>query len=609
MGFGTGAPGWLYPGAYYPDATVEAPVDVLLPLAAREAPQSVEFLVQIGDLRVGTWAHVGASWLLTPELWLLNPDQWLNLRPVYRPALLEPGVIDVRLQRETYGFATSLWRFTVDNTDGRYDALWDMQGQTVQRWRHDRRASPPVTILEFTGILDRVTIGDGRDPTVMVCEATSQDLSALDTLIPARLTSTDLFGASCPEPGLPIKAVLGSAKHVRLPYVVDDTVGSVFWYGPIEGQVTIDAVYRNRVGSEPVQLERLDPSEYEVAYSDLYGWTAVRTYRRQSAFGGGFHTLYADVTGPTYHENPATAFGIIMAHQVWGCGQPVDWAALSVEAALLPAGLRVDGVIGHDETQRPAREYLDWILQLRGGRPVLDRDHGWSAEFDSIAPNAAAMVLRDAPGPGERTLLEIGAREMPALNARVKALRLRYAWDDPTQTYLYTAPDRSVSDRGRVEVIENPLLTNAVSADLAAYYMAIRMGDQADMVTDAVVHEGGRRIRPGDIVRVQCPQLQLPEADRLVIGVALDAGRQRIHHIRQSVSKYAIPVTAGVFALPVVQVPSPAGGALVSPYGNINTAADAVENTVRVITPDPVISGPPLTTTADTRSARRRPGV
>jgi plasmid stabilization system protein ParE len=540
---------------------------------AREVPQSVEFLVQVGDVRIGTWAHVGASWLLTPELWLTTPDAWLSLRPSYRPALLDPGVVEVRLQRTSYGFQdVSLWRFTVDNLDGRYNALWNAQGQPVTRWRHDRRASPPVTIEEFTGVLDRVTI--------LICEATSQDLSALDTLIPARLTSTDLFGESCPEPGVPIKKVIGDAKKVRLPYVIDDTVQSIFWYGPLEGSVTITAVYRNRIGTD--QVEQLDPSEYEVAYHETLRWTAVRTYRRQSATGGGFHALYADVSSPATERSPAVALGLLMNDPTWGCGQPVDWAAVMTEAALLPAELRVDGVIGWDEQQRPARDYLDWILMLRGGRPVLDRERGWRAEFDSLAATESMMVLRDDAGPGERTLLEIGQREMPPLNERVKTLRLRYGWDDPTQALLYSAADRAVSDKGRVEIIENPMLSDPTSADHAAHYIALRKGDEADLVRDAVVHEGGRRIRPGDIVHAICPQLQIDGEDRLVIGVALDAGRQRLHHIRHSPAKY----THVAGALPTPQVLTAAGGALVAPFGNVNTAADAVENAVRIVTAD-----------------------
>jgi hypothetical protein len=552
-----------------------------LPLTAIERPLAVEFLVQVGDsIRVGTRAHVGASWLSNPASWISNPDSWLELRPAYRPSLLDPGVVEARLQRESYGFTdVSRWRFRIDNSDGRYNALWGSQGLPVIRWRHDRRVTPPLTLLEFQGVLDRVTIGDGDDPTVMVCEATTQNLSALDTLIPSRLTSTELFfGETCPEPGTPVKKVIGNVQKVRLPYIIDDTVDSEFWYGPLEGQVAVTALYRDR--GSGINPELMDPSEYTVAYSGpTFDWTAVRTYVRQVQFGGGFHVLYADVSGPENERNPAVAFGSIMSNTRWGCGQPVDWAAIYAEAALLPAALKIDGVIGWDETQRTAREYIDLICMLRGGRPVLDAERGWSVEFDSVAPTEAMMVLRDDAGPGEKTLLSIGQRTGPALNDRIKTLRVRYGWDDSTQTYLYTTSDRDVSSLGRVEIIDHPLLANGTSADHGAYYMAIRKGDEADLVTDAIVHEGGRRLRPGHIVHAICPQLQIASEDRLVIGVALDAGRQVVHHIRQTPAKY----THVAGTVPPLRVVSAPGGTLVSPFGNISTAPDAPENTVRIV--------------------------
>jgi hypothetical protein len=558
-----------------------------LPLSARERELAVEFLVQIGagSVHVGTRAHVGASWIETPELWLLTPDLWLDLRPIFRPDILGDVEFHSELQKEFFGFTdVGRGRVRIDNREGRYNDLWATgQGQPFIAWRHDRRMAPPVTLVEYRGVVDRVTLGDGDDPHVIDVEFTAQDLSVLDTLLPKRLTSTELFGPACPEPGVPIKKIIGTVEHVRMPYVIDDTVYSVFWYGPFEGQVTISAVYRDRSGE--TQLELLNPSEYQVHYSAEGDWTAVRTYVRQSNFSGGFHNLYADVSGPANERNPAIAFARLMNDPTWGCGQPIDGTAIMAEAALLPAELVLDGVLGSDDQQHPLRDYLEQILMVRSGRPVFEPQRGWSVEFDSIAPAVAAMTLQDGRGPGERTMLAPGRRSRPALNDRIRSLQFRYGYDEAAEEYTYLTSERVVGPVGKATTLPDVLprgghdfLRDRAAADHVAHYYAMRLAGAADLVEGAVVHEGGRRLQVGDIVHVICPQLQLAGDDRLVVGVTKAAGAQTVNHVAWNPAQY----THVAGALPALQALNPAVTTPVSFFGNADLTAASLTNPIRM---------------------------
>jgi hypothetical protein len=373
--------------------------------------------------------------------------------------------------------------------------------------------------------------------------------------------------------------VIGTVENVPLVHVVNDNAASLYVYLVGEGEdCLVTAVQRNRLGGE--ELETLAESEYSVHRGGLYpGLTVVQTYKQQTTVGGAFHRLYATVEGPAVERNPAVAFARIMGDPIWGCGQAVDLDAIMAEAALLPAELRVDGVIGWDGQAHQARDYFEDVLMMRGGRPEYDPERGWRVEFDSVAPTAAAMTLQDGQGPGERTLLEVGQRVRPRLNDLISTFRLQYAYDAATETFRYTTADRSVGATGRIDTRPNVLIRDRDCADHVAHYFAERLAGAADLVRGAVVHEGGRRLAVGDIVHVICPQLQIPGADRLVVGVTKGAGRQVVNHVAWSPARY----THVAGALPPLHVPTgPSGTAApVSPFGNISAAADAPANTVR----------------------------
>ena len=428
-------------------------------------------------------------------------------------------------------------------------------------WRHDRIRA--VTVRELDGVLDTVSLAPG----VVQVEITTQDLAALETLVPRRLTSTTLFGATCPDVGAPMPAVLGTVDNLPLLYVTDDLPDSIFKYLVGEGTLSVTTVRRNRIGE--TQLEDLHASEWSASAEVLPDGstvTIVRTPTRQSATGGGFHQLYADVSGPASERNPAVAVARVLNDPVWGGGLAVDVENITSQAALIPAVVRLDGALGALRQQVRLRDVLAQLLMVCGGRAQYDAFRGWQVVFDAAAATSARMVLRDDAGPGEKTLLRIGRRVSPPLRERVQTLQLQYAPDYVHDgAYRYTAADRAVGTTGRLKSLgaDGPgdFIRDQSAADWIAGYLATRELFLQDRVEDAETTEEGRKIQIGDIVHVVCPQLQIAGEDRRVVAVTKGSGRQRLTHERYDPALLYSP-SAG--ALPTVRFVSSVAGVPVS---------------------------------------------
>ena len=539
-----------------------------LPVDARDESLAIEYYADIGSVHVGTRDIVVAG-------------------TVYKAAILDTPQIERSLDNLWYGWdEVSRGRLLIANPDGEYDGLFPATGQAITIWRHDRRAFPTVTLRDYDGIVDQVTLGQGTEgKAIMVVEYTSRDLSALETLIPQRLTSTTLFGETCPNPGVPIQKIVGTVSNAPLTYVVDDTATSTFVYLVGEGAVSVTAVRRNRAGS--TQLEDLTAPEYTVSTVLYAGLTVIVTPTRQAMFGGGFHTLYADVEGDASERNPATLFGAIMGNATWGCGVAVDAATIATEAAALPVQIVLDGIIGGDGQQKPARDWLQQILMVRGGRPRFSPADGWSVHFDSVAPTSIKMILRDAPGAGERTLLRIGRRSTPSLRDRVKSLQIQYGWDFVTGAYLYTTSDRAVGPVGKMDIRAHDLLRVASSADYVASYLARFMALAEDQVTGAVAHEEARALDVLDLVRVDCPQLLINNEDRRVVAIVKGSGEHELIHQAWDVNLY--DHVAGT--LPTSQTSDPTASEPVAPLITQDLMAGAVGSVYVLVNGGPFAFG------------------
>jgi hypothetical protein len=717
--------------------TATAFFDVPPPPISPNIAAAGEIYGSLGGVLIGTRDQVGASWIAEPESWIASPDSWIALRAVYRATVTQPVQIQRRLTEEFFGFP-EVAEVSITLRGASFAALRAAAGQPALLWRYDR--AHDVEVEEFRGLVDATTLNGDQTATV---RCINQDLSVLDTMIPKRLTSTTLFGETCPEEslGLPIPKVIGTVRNLKLDYVVDDVPAALFVYRVAEGACTVTAVRRDRSGG--LAPQPLTPGEYQTSTTRYPGITVVITHVRQESASGGFHTLYADVTSQEPEErNPAHAFSAVMGDAVWGLGLPVDAAWNGAEATLLPPQLVLDGAIGGDGRQRPARDVLRDILMVRGGRPSYDPDQGWRVSFDSVAPSGtplsasstfsgsepvlseggawtnasgpigglkkvagalqtitlsthsaaaytgvgwdnnqssevvrsttgtaafqyvSAMVrmsslsnlngyaftaietsghqlykitagvfaplgdayavipalgdtlkleivgttltpyingvplatrtdatypsgspgihgwssaaedlvtswtgsdmsaaaggvltLHDGRGPGAMTLLRVGRREQKSSEQRVKIFRIKYALDLRTGNFLYSSSPRTVGARGKDATLEHTLISDRDCADRVAYYYAKRLAGEEDLVSGAVVHEGGRHIQAGDIVtQAICPELAfIAASNRLVVGATKEIGAQTINHVAIDPAQYThVP---GV--LPPLQVPNP----------------------------------------------------
>jgi hypothetical protein len=214
-----------------------------------------------------------------------SPDTWADLRVVYPARILNDQQIDKDLDEVTYGLL-EVQRITVvlDNRDNGVSALWGMENSGVTLWRYDRIKN--VLIREFDGVLDTVTL----ETAMVTLDCTNHDLAALDVMIPRFITNTTWHPEGL-DIGWPFVYVAGTVPRVRLPNIVNNLPGSLFYYLAGLMRLTVSAVYRNRVGDN--QLEPLDPSEYVVTSDG--GSTVIRTFKIQRTADGGYHEIYADL--------------------------------------------------------------------------------------------------------------------------------------------------------------------------------------------------------------------------------------------------------------------------------------------------------------------------
>lgn len=464
----------------------------------------------------------------------------------YFRALVTGPNVDRRLDQVFYGFQ-EISRVTIEaaNPTGALDVLWttEQRGVAVTLRRYDWQQA--VLVTEFTGVVEQVELAADR----ILIHCVNLDLSVLDTMVPRTLITTALYGPNCPDAGKPEQKILGTCQRVPLPYVTDDVPGGLFWYLLSVGTgYTVTVLYRDRQAAG--QYQALDTPEYEVRTDLVSGRTLVRTVVRQLKAGGGFHRLYADVTGPSSERNFARAIKNLYSDTVWGLSQPVNAGSFTTAEAALPANLVCDGVLNE---QRPAKDWLNPLLSVRGMRPGFGAS-GWTLAVDT-APATAKMAVRDAPGAGERTMLRSGRRVKPTLDEQVSTYKLQYALDLPSGEFRLSAADRTVhATVGREKVDQHEFLRDRTAADLVACYRSKRLKYNADRIEEVEVTEEGRRLAEGDVVIANNPRLLITDTAYQVVAITKGSGRQRFVGLGWNADIYAYdPLT-----LPVVPLLDPA---------------------------------------------------
>lgn len=383
------------------------------------------------------------------------------------------------------------------NLDNALDGIYtgDPRGQVLVLRRYDTYTG--VVEVSFTGKITDCIMGVGA----VEITATAPDLRVFEQEIPKGVVSVAAFTSTAADVGDPIDLVVGVVQRKRLPYVKDDTSSNIYEYLVGYGVLTVSALYRD--GPDKT-LHLVNASEYSVVTGVYGGCTVVRFTTRQLNFQNGFHSLYADITGLSAERNFVRAIRTLLSNATYGLGESVNAASFdAAEAQLDPVngtavtGLYCDGVF----RPRQAQDILRDLLMVRGMRLSMNASGEWTILVDT-EQSSEKLHIRDGSGDGERTLLEASKRRRRPSSDMVADVVLRFGFNDVERTDNPGLEVRqTVNATGRDLPAKHPYISNTTTADKVAYYLAMREKYGSETV-EAVVGQEGRKLQPGDLVRL-----------------------------------------------------------------------------------------------------------
>lgn len=379
----------------------------------------------------------------------------------------------------------------LSNEDGYFNGR-DLRGELLNLRRFDRYSAELLT--EITG---RV-MGQSLLPDRISLRMASQDLDELQTVIP-RLTVTSTLFAQAHQSALgqPIPIVFGNIKKLELAFVSDDIVLNRYDYllGDSAVVSAATAIYRDTVGGT---LGLVPPSEYTTVVVGSY--RLIRFTKRQISFGGGLHTIYADLTGLSAQRNFAKAIQYILQTIL---GLSISVSSFTVEASKLDAigGLLCDGVILE---QQPAMDYLRQLCQVRGIRLSKNVAGEWTITVDT-QESTIHVTFGIGPDQPWRNVQSLDGVENAPLSEAIKTLYLDYRKEWRSREYRLSV-SRSVLSSGREERIQNDFISDSTTADKTVDYIGKRKFYEDNRIRFTAGQEG-RRLTELQLFRFDSPTL------------------------------------------------------------------------------------------------------
>lgn len=389
----------------------------------------------------------------------------------------------------------------LDNTDRYFDAL-DLRGERLDLTRWD--AFSNESQWELTGLVtDQETHIDR-----VILRVVAQDLADLQTLLPKRVVTAALFPLAHPTLGLgkPIPIIFGNAVSTHkvtdaweMWYVGEDVGSNQYDLLVGEGTFTNLSAYRMTVGDT---LFLIPPSEYTVNTSAYPGFTVLRFALKPTDFGGGYDRRFVAADSVENGRNGVNAVQALLNNSTWGLGLSVNTASFTAAAADWDAvgGLYVDLAITE---QRPALDWLNDILILRGMRPERNSSGEWTLAVMKSQSTIKAL-LGHGPDQHYGGVLEngFGGLKKVSLSGAVKTLILDYRYNVFEQRYTLATTARSPFSFGIEKHHECRAIRDRTTADKVSNFLANRLrweGDSLPVTADLQA----RQLRPGQLLRYQ----------------------------------------------------------------------------------------------------------
>jgi len=418
------------------------------------------------------------------------------LSPPYHGRVVDNPSIDRRLMNVFWGITEIAdVTFTLVNTDGALTPLYtqaDLREQPITITRYD--VASGIIAEEYHARISSVGLQTGK----LMITASSPALTLFEQLVPSEVIDKSTYPKAV-SVGQPLPVVFGIPKKIPLPYINDDTVTNTYDYVVGYGALTVDALYRNGPNDT---LVTVTTPEYSI-HTDLAaypGLTIARFTFRQVDFTGGFHQIFADVTGPS--RNFADAIKQVLTDTTWGLGQAVDAASFATAAADLDAfgGMFCDGVVNQ---QVQAQDLLRLLMIVRGMRLGFSSNNEWTLVVDKV-PVSIKMRIRDGVGDGERNIQQAGNRVLVPTSSAVSQYTVKYRLNFPnggSSTDYDFSQTRPVNNFGKETILEQPFIRDHETADRVTDYLAKREKYSQDSCDFEVTQEA-RQLREGDLVSV-----------------------------------------------------------------------------------------------------------
>jgi hypothetical protein len=482
------------------------------------------WLAKIGD---GNASGGGPTQFLADRDFAGNDDK--STPTTWDGALVDDPDIE-RSTTDTFWGYEELQQTTlrIANHDGKYNALWDdeTRERPVKIWRGDGRTGRRYE--EFTGMI----VKRAREDYHVALDCANLDLAAFETEIPDDTITTGEFGTGCPAAGEIVPVLFGNVPKVTLPHVKDDIPGNNHWYLlPTYCSDATITLYREAPEAAGAGVfEAIGASEYSTNATVYPGRRIVSFVKRQEKFGGGLHTIVADITqGPGWNwtRNCVWAIWTIISLLL---KRPTDydldatnnsWSAATAAWDAANSGLGIDGLL---DERKPARQYLDELLMICGGRLYFDK--AWRITLDT-KPTYASIHIRDGLGDGEQNLVTPRSRSVRDTKDQISVYKLEHRWDFLKKEYTQTK-QRPVWVKGVPKIVQSNFLRN---------------GTLADKVLDRLAKEEqyGSEEMEGELSPEATPVRENQIARATYAGLGLTGDYYRIYKITRQVGTF--PVT------------------------------------------------------------------
>lgn len=371
------------------------------------------------------------------------------------------------------------------------------------------------------------------------------DDEILDTILPQKVVTTDLFSATALDVGAPVNICIGYCRGVPLYNIKNDLVNNYYdyliGYGVIEGLWTSSG--GRGVQRDGETIPAAEYTFYDGSGAPYAGYACIRFTTEQMSHAGAMHNITADVKGlemggSAAQRNFATVLYTLLTNATYGLNDSADSDSFTAAATALSAlgNMYCDGFIGE---QRMARDWIESIMEP--ARSTLKR--GTDGEWEITVDQTGSSVMTFGCDDGFYNNCEVVSYSRTPSREAIKTAKIRYALG-----YDESLPFKEISlavnaNFGVDHIFELPFVQDDDTAELVACYKK-NFALYSDMLVSITTNIRGRNLLEGDIITLTAPEYLLFDDTFVVQGISKSLDQFTYHLRSYSASIFSTEVIA-----------------------------------------------------------------